>query len=75
MLRLTPAGEAVLSGAPSLLQGFQQEMAGLEAWEQTQLLSNLQRVAGMIERSTRRHLPLTPPESSPGPTVRKDERL
>jgi DNA-binding MarR family transcriptional regulator len=57
LLRLTPAGQEVLNGAPSLLHGFCQQLAALEAWERTQILSSLQRVATMMERSARSCLP------------------
>jgi DNA-binding MarR family transcriptional regulator len=57
LLRLTAAGQEVVNGAPTLLHGFCQQLAELEPWERTQILSNLQRVASMIERSIRSHLP------------------
>jgi DNA-binding MarR family transcriptional regulator len=57
LLRLTPAGQEVLSRAPSLLHGFCQQLAALEAWERTQILCSLQRVAAMMERSARSCLP------------------
>jgi DNA-binding MarR family transcriptional regulator len=57
LLRLTPAGEQVLLRAPSLLQGFCQHWATLEASAQTQILSSLQQVAAMMERSAQSCLP------------------
>ncbi len=52
MLTLTASGQDVLSGAPSLLAGFGQQLGGLKPWERAQILSNLQRVADMLEQST-----------------------
>lgn len=50
LVSLTPAAAEVLSQAPPLLQErFTQEMAKLENWEQTQILSSLQRVVAMME--------------------------
>ncbi|MBT8483953.1 MAG: MarR family transcriptional regulator [Phycisphaerae bacterium] len=47
---LTPEGQRVLQDAPSLLQDrFQRELARLEEWERTQMLSILQRLAGMMD--------------------------
>jgi DNA-binding MarR family transcriptional regulator len=47
---LTPEGARVLRDAPSLLQDrFQRELGRLEEWERTQMLSILQRVAGMMD--------------------------
>lgn len=47
---MTPEGGRVLHEAPSLLQDrFQRELARLEEWERTQMLSILQRVAGMMD--------------------------
>lgn len=47
---LTPAGAEMLRDAPSLLQDrFRRELARLEEWERTQMLSILQRLAGMMD--------------------------
>ncbi len=46
----TDEGRRVLAEAPSLLQDrFRRELAHLEQWEQTQILSILQRLAGMMD--------------------------
>ncbi len=46
----TSEGRRVLEEAPSLLQDrFLRELACLEEWEQTQMLSILQRLAGMMD--------------------------
>lgn len=51
-LSLTPAGEALLAAAPSLLQDrFRDQLANLEDWEQQMLLASLQRIAGMMNAS------------------------
>jgi len=48
-VNVTPAGGRILRDAPSLLQDrFQRELARLEPWERTQMLSTLQRLAGMM---------------------------
>jgi len=47
---LTPQGKAVLRDAPPLLsESFNERFGSLTDWEQTQLLSSLQRVAAMME--------------------------
>jgi DNA-binding MarR family transcriptional regulator len=47
---VTPEGGRILRDAPSLLQDrFQRELGRLEEWERTQMLSILQRVAGMMD--------------------------
>jgi DNA-binding MarR family transcriptional regulator len=46
----TQAGRAVLKSSPPLLQErFVQSFAGLQDWEQTMLLTSLQRVAAMMD--------------------------
>lgn len=48
--RLTEAGEQVLSAAPPLLhEGFIERFNALEDWEQSQILSVLQRLASMMD--------------------------
>jgi DNA-binding MarR family transcriptional regulator len=47
---VTDGGHAVLDQAPSPLQErFREELAKLEDWEQTMLLSSLQRIATMMD--------------------------
>ena len=47
---LTPDGLEKVSKAPELLQsGFLREFRKLEEWEQTQLISSLQRIATMMD--------------------------
>lgn len=47
---VTAEGERMLRAAPSLLQDqFLAELAHLEEWERTQMLSTLQRLAGMMD--------------------------
>lgn len=47
---LTPQGGRLLRGAPSMLEDrFRSQLAGLEEWEQTQVLATLQRVAWMMD--------------------------
>lgn len=49
---LTDAGREILSRAPSPLQEeFLNELTKLQDWEQTQMLSNLQRIADMMNAS------------------------
>ncbi len=51
--RLTDTGKTVLSTAPPLLhETFIQRFDALEGWEQTQILSTLQRVATMMDAET-----------------------
>ena len=50
MVQLTEKGAKLIADAPSLLQErFRSELAGLREWEQTMILSTLQRVAAMMD--------------------------
>lgn len=50
VVSVTPEGEAVLAGAPSLLQDrFREELARLELWERHSLLAALERIASMMD--------------------------
>lgn len=50
VIRMTPAGKAVLAQAPSLLQdSFLRRLESLAEWERTQILATLQRVAHLME--------------------------
>jgi DNA-binding MarR family transcriptional regulator len=47
---ITPQGQKVLAEAPSLLQDrFVRELSRLDEWEQTQMLSTLQRIASLMD--------------------------
>lgn len=49
-ISITAAGQALVEGAPSLLQNrFREELNRLQDWEQTLMLSILQRIAAMME--------------------------
>jgi DNA-binding MarR family transcriptional regulator len=61
---LTRAGEKILADAPPLLQEkFMSEFAKLEDWEQTQILSSLQRIVSMMEASDIRVEPILTSDS------------
>ena len=50
VVELTEEGNSVLATAPSLLQDrFRRELWKLQEWEQTQMLSTLQRIASMMD--------------------------
>lgn len=50
VISVTPQGERLLEGAPSLLQDrFHAELARLEDWERHWLLSALERIASMMD--------------------------
>lgn len=67
LLRLTPKAEQVLASAPSPLQEeFLQRYRRLPQWEQTQLLSSLQRVVAMMEAGTLPASPLLTTEALDG---------
>lgn len=58
---LTPAGGEMLSEAPPLLQeNFIREFDKLADWEQTQILSSLQRVVAMMEKDRLRSAEMLP---------------
>jgi len=66
ILRLTDAGQAVLEVAPPLLhEQFASAFSALKDWEQTLLLSSLQRVADLLQASGLDAAPLL----SPGPVA------
>jgi hypothetical protein len=49
MIHITDEGLRLADAAPSLLRDrFRNELANLEQWEQTQMLSTLQRIAEMM---------------------------
>jgi DNA-binding MarR family transcriptional regulator len=49
-IALTPEGKQLVEKAPPLLQErFRRELAGLQEWEQTMILSTLQRIASMMD--------------------------
>lgn len=49
-VEVTEAGRSALDAAPSLLQDrFRDQLAGLEEWEQTMILSVMQRIASMMD--------------------------
>ena len=49
-LELTPTGRETLAAVPSLLQDrFRAELARLEGWERSMILSVLDRIAGMMD--------------------------
>lgn len=49
-VHVTEAGRDMLANAPSLLQHrFRRELAALEDWEQSMILSSLQRMAAMMD--------------------------
>ena len=50
VVELTEKGRAVLESAPSLLKDqFRHELLKLQEWEQTQMLTTLQRIAAMMD--------------------------
>jgi len=50
LISVTDKGRRILASAPSPLQDrFTRRLAGLEKWEQTQVLSVLQRIVAMME--------------------------
>lgn len=58
ILSLTETGRAALAAAPSLLpEAFVMQFRGLAPWEQTLLLSGLQRLAAMMAGAVAKPLP------------------
>lgn len=66
-ISLTPGGQELLDRAPPLLQEeFRRELENLADWEQASILSNLQRVAAMMDAESLDADPiLEPPPSGP----------
>lgn len=69
---LTERGKEIVANAPSLLQDeFREELVRLEDWEQTTLLSSLQRVATMMNAES---LPAAPVLTT-GPIAKKGDKV
>ena len=71
---ITARGAAVLRDAPSILQDrFRTELSKLEAWERTQMLATLQRIAHLMDAESLDAAPvlttdaLSPAEHEPRP--------
>ena len=59
---LTDSGRATLRVSPPLLhENFMAALSHLEDWEQTQILSSLQRIVAMMEAETIEAAPMLPP--------------
>ena len=68
-VRLTDAGIALVDSAPPLLQeSFCAELEKLAEWEQTQILSNLQRLVAMMEAENVDASPLLTTDELSAPT-------
>jgi DNA-binding MarR family transcriptional regulator len=64
LLALTEEGQRLFASAPSQLSDrFRRRLAELPEWEQTQILSTLQRIAGMMDA------PPAPSAAAPGPRL------
>ena len=71
LLRITPAAEAMIADAPPLLQeSFLRQYQALPAWEQTHILSSVQRVVAMMDAEDLDAAPVlaTGPIDPPPPT-------
>jgi DNA-binding MarR family transcriptional regulator len=63
LIRITPAGEAILAQAPPLMQGsFLKQLEHLEDWEQTMILSALQRIVNMMGAEALSVAPILAPD-------------
>lgn len=66
--RLTPLGAELIEKSPTILQEqFLSQFEKLEAWEQTQILATLQRVATMMDAQALPATPLLTVEPLPEP--------
>lgn len=63
MIRITPKGEAILAQAPPLMQAsFLDQLDSLEEWEQTMILSALQRIVSMMDATEFKVAPIFAPD-------------
>lgn len=63
MIRITPEGEEILAHAPPLMQAsFLNQLDHLEAWEQTMILSALQRIVSMMGAADLKVAPIFAPD-------------
>ena len=78
LIAATESGKAIVASNPTILQEeFTQAFAKLESWEQTQILSSLQRVSAMMSAQQIPGTPILPDEvwhgeETPGPTGLSD---
>lgn len=70
VVEVTTGGGELLQSAPSLLQErFRRQLSQLQEWEQTQMLSTLQRIASMMEAEEIAAAPVPAPEEGPAEDV------
>jgi DNA-binding MarR family transcriptional regulator len=63
MIRITPEGEEILAHAPPLMQAsFLNQLDHLEEWEQTMILSALQRIVSMMGAAELKVAPIFAPD-------------
>jgi DNA-binding MarR family transcriptional regulator len=63
MIRITPEGEAILAQAPPLMQtSFLNQLDHLEEWEQSMILSALQRIVSMMGAAELKVAPIFAPD-------------
>lgn len=63
LIRITPEGEKILANAPPLMQAsFLEQLNHLEQWEQTMILSALQRIVSLMGAEAFRAVPILTPD-------------
>ena len=74
MVRITESGSKVLNDAPPLMQeAFVERFAGLQEWEQTMILSALQRLVSIMDAKTIQAAPFLATSSFDNPTAATDD--
>jgi DNA-binding MarR family transcriptional regulator len=63
LIRITPEGQKILAKAPPLMQGpFLEQLNHLEQWEQTMILSSLQRIVSLMGAEALQAVPILTPD-------------
>jgi DNA-binding MarR family transcriptional regulator len=74
MVRITKNGQQILEDAPPLMQeAFVERFSSLQEWEQTMILSSLQRLVSIMDAKTIQAAPFLETSPIDKPTVNTDE--
>ena len=74
MVRITKNGQQILEDAPPLMQeAFVERFSSLQEWEQTMILSSLQRLVSIMDAKTIQAAPFLATSPIGKPTVNTDD--
>jgi DNA-binding MarR family transcriptional regulator len=76
MVSITPAGRQILEDAPPLMQeAFVERFSSLQEWEQTMILSALQRLVSIMDARAIQAAPFLATSPFDNPTPKPDEEM